>query len=301
VPDRTSSRMIREIFTLGCLLALGQAGVREKIMRDINEFNSNYVCWGGKNTVAYNVAMIEATEQCMQYGSPAANVKPTNPFALLTQGKRPLPQPIGNRWESIFSTLLERNKRQAEAGLLETDEQDQEEFLEDLASWKGDLASKIGNLTCVLTKLDVLDSNMQINMNLYTSKMWEQMDLSETLAGEDSEWREMMITGYRDCHQIASNFPQESLDRNPLSKVFGRHMVFFHCAKKVESRCCGMAQMNKWLEVMFGDEGTAEDYTRFGLPANKYERAALVTHVMYESASPEEEFIGDFFYGKSEF
>merc|ERR1711988_2051026 len=51
-----------------------------------------------------------------------------------------------------------------------------------------------------------------------------------TLAGEDPEWRQKMIGGYTDCYQVASNWPQQSLDRNPINKVFGRHMIFFKCA-----------------------------------------------------------------------
>merc|ERR1712244_18649 len=100
-----------------------------------------------------------------------------------------------------------------------------------------------------------------------------------------------------DCRELPPAVP----DRNPLYKVFGRHMVFFNCVKKVDEKACAAAQMNKYLEVMYGEDEGETDWTKFGLPKNKYEQAALVTLVMYESASPEENFIGDFFNGKSEF
>merc|ERR1712110_1243560 len=58
-----------------------------------------------------------------------------------------------------------------------------------------------------------------------------QLNLKKTLAGEDPEWRQKLIRGYTDCYQVASNWPQQSLDRNPITKVFGRHMIFFKCAK----------------------------------------------------------------------
>jgi len=295
-----SSNMMRVVIALTCLVAVGQAGVREKIRRDINKFNNAAMCWGTKNTIGYEVAVIQACEQCMQYGTPAAAfVKPANPFAPLNTFQT-LPQPINNKWKKI-AQLLSRNKRQAEGGLIETDEADVEEFLENFSDWKHDLSSKIGNLTCVLTKLNMLDSNLQVNMDLYTNTAWEQMDLSETLAGSDPTWKQMVISGYTDCYQIAENFPQQTLDRNPLYKVFGRHMVFFSCTKKVEEKACAAAQMAKYLEVMYGEDTGEIDWTQFGLPKNKYEQAALVTVVMHESASPEEKFIGDFFNGKSEF
>merc|ERR1711918_214989 len=68
-----------------------------------------------------------------------------------------------------------------------------------------------------------------MGLKLYTTDIWQQMNLKKTLAGEDPEWRQKMISGYTDCYQVASNWPQQSLDRNPITKVFGRHMIFFKC------------------------------------------------------------------------
>merc|ERR1711990_1225697 len=56
----------------------------------------------------------------------------------------------------------------------------------------------IGNLTCVLTKMDMLDSSLQVNLKAYTTDIWQQMNLKKTLAGEDPEWRQKMISGYTD-------------------------------------------------------------------------------------------------------
>merc|ERR1712203_1211207 len=109
-----------------------------------------------------------------------------------------------------------------------------DKFLEDYDGFKTDIGSMIGNLTCVLTKMDMLDSSLQVNLKAYTTDIWQQMNLKKTLAGEDPEWRQKMISGYTDCYQVASNWPQQSLDRNPITKVFGRHMIFFKCAMKRE-------------------------------------------------------------------
>merc|ERR1712123_70969 len=302
-PDH-SSRMMRLLITLGCIVALGSgmSDTERKIWRDINSFNQQMICWGHKNTMAYTALLHEAMEQCTDFGRPKNPfTKPASQFAQLQQGFQTLPQPAGDRWQKIFKNLLNRSKRQAEDGLLETTEEDKEEFQMNLAHWKIDLASSIGNMTCVLSKLNMLDENLQINMDMYTNDMWENMDLSETLAGEDPEWRNSMVGGFRDCHDIAQNWPQENLDRNPFTKVFGRHHVFFQCAKKVEEKGCAAAEMYRWLEAAYGKDDGSFDYTRFDLPKNKYERAALVTLVMYESATPAENMIGDFFYGKSNF
>jgi len=239
-----------------------------------------------------------------QFGNPIlAFTKPTNPFAQLQSNKfQTLPQSIDKtslrKWNKIFENLL-RNKRQAEDGLIETDETDVEEFLENFEDFKGSVSSTLANLTCVMTKLEMLDSNFQINMDFYTNQLWENLNLNETLAGKDSAWRQRMTTGFNDCYQIAQSFPEEALEKNPLSKVFGRHMLFFKCARKIQDKCCAEAQLHNWLELWYGKDDGSIDWTQFGLPKDKYERAAISTIVEYESASEEEKFIGDFFNGKS--
>merc|ERR1712045_120722 len=135
----------------------------------------------------------------------------------------------------------EQCTQQDHHNLLKPTEEDFREFLEDFEEFKGDIATKMGNLTCVMQKLNMLDSNLQVDMAQYTTDVWNKIDLSQTMAGEDPEWRNMLTTHYKDCYDIARSFPQSALNRNPLTKVFGRHMVFFKCAKKVEHKCCAMA------------------------------------------------------------
>merc|ERR1719445_2747084 len=176
--------------------------------------------------------MMKAMEECE--GGHSSSIKPTNPFAQLNKPTNPfqtLPaqaprSPFGSASNSkpqINANALKdllfnnyRNKRQA-GGLIEVTEEDFEEFLEDFAEFKDDVASKMSNLTCVLSKLDMLDANYQVNIKSYTEGIW----------------RKMVVDGYNDCYDVARSFPQSALNKNPIMKVFGRHMVFFKCAKKV--------------------------------------------------------------------
>merc|ERR1712013_576511 len=112
----------------------------------------------------------------------------------------------------------------------------------------------MGNLSCVMTKMEMLDSSLQVNLAMYTGGFWEKMDLSKTLAGSDPVWRQMMTSGYTDCYSIAQTLPEEALEKNPVTKVFGRHMIFFKCAAKVEKKCCYQAQMHDWIKTMYGDD-----------------------------------------------
>merc|ERR1711988_478622 len=266
----------------------------KKIHKDMMVMNSMTACWGKGNMMLYKMAIWEATEECMQENH-SNLLKPANPIlSLLNQNQEAetLPFPVNNNNPFLSSSRLNsnpfksssskinawnnlwngRSKRQVE-GLLQPTEEDFKEFLMDFEDFKGDIASKMGNLTCVMKK----------------------MDLSQTMAGEDAEWRNMLETHYKDCYDIARSFPQSALNRNPLTKVFDRHMVFFKCAKKAEAKCCGMACANDMLETLYGKNDNY-DWTQHGMPANKYERAAWTMKVMYGTASPEEGAIHEFFF-----
>merc|ERR1712106_1302007 len=159
---------------------------------------------------------------------------------------------------SNLSSLSSLSSKRAAStnGLLETDEEDFQEFLEDFTDFKQDMTTKMSNLTCVLSKLKMLDSNLQVNLKAYTHDFWNEVDLSQTLAGSDPVWRNMMTAAYQDCYSIAQSWPQETLNKNPITKVFGRHMVFFKCAKKVEAKCCMEAQADEWLSALYGEDPT---------------------------------------------
>jgi len=54
--------------------------------------------------------------------------------------------------------------------------------------------------------------------------------------------------------------------------------------------------MKSWLEMLYGHDPN-EDYSQYGLPENKYDAAAIATMVEYHSATPEEKFVDNFFWG----
>merc|ERR1712029_1025008 len=313
--DSSSGKMLR-FLTITALVAAATAShmLAKKIHKDMLVMSSMTACWGKGNMLAFKVGMKKAMETCMNENH-SGLLKPANPLlALLSQNADTLPFPTNNNpfqslpaqinqnpfkssnvnlgaWNKLWNS---RNKRQVE-GLLQPTEDDFKEFLMDFEDFKGDVASKMGNLTCVLKKMNALDDNLQINMKEYTGDFWNKIDLSQTMAGEDPEWRNMLVTSYKDCYDIARSWPQSTLNRNPLMKVFGRHMVFFKCARKEEAKACGMACANDMLTTLYGSND-AFDWTQYGMPQNKYERAAWTMKIMYGTASHEEHFVHDFFF-----
>merc|ERR1712209_68777 len=204
-----SGNMLRFLtVSLAVISAVSSDQMMKKIHKDMMVMNSMTACWGKGNMVYFKVALKQAMEQCGHSSGPANLLKPANPFAQLIQGNsdaHTLPSPVNNNNPfkssnsrlSAWKNLWNRNKRQAE-GLLQPTEEDFKEFLMDFEDFKGDVASMMGNLTCVLTKMDMLDSNLQVNMKAYTDDLWTKMDLSQTMAGEDPEWRQMLENEYKD-------------------------------------------------------------------------------------------------------
>ena len=60
-------------------------------------------------------------------------------------------------------------------------------------------------------------------------------------------------------------------------------------------KCCGMACANDMLETLYGTNDQF-NWAQYGLPQNKYERAAWTMKIMYGTASKEEMFVHDFFF-----
>jgi len=289
------------LLSLACAATVSSSDTAKRIKQSIDVYNADVACWGHENALRFHAGIAQAVEQCAGYGKPTISTKPANPWQSVGAFNT-LPADINrgnvaNLWaNSIFSN---RQKREATEGLLETDEEDFQEFLEDFEDFKSDMGHKMGNLTCVMTKMDMLDSALQVNLPMYTGGFWDKIDLSKTLAGSDPVWRQMMTSGYTDCYSIAQTFPEEALEKNPVTKVFGRHMIFFKCAAKVEKKCCYQAQMYDWIKTLYGDDPSF-NWAQYGFPTNKYERAELAIKIMTETASDEEEFVGNFFYGDSD-
>jgi len=284
------------LLSLACAATVSARDSAKYIKQSIDVYNADVACWGKENALRFHVGIQQAVEQCANFGKPSISTKPANPWQTLPAANSLNRGNVANFWaNSIFNN---RQKREATDGLLETDEEDFQEFLDDFSDFKSDIGTRMGNLTCVMTKMDMLDSALQVNLPMYTGGFWDKIDLSKTLAGSDPVWRQMMTSGYTDCYSIAQTFPKEALEKNPVTKVFGRHMIFFKCAAKVEKKCCYEAQMHDWVKTLYGDDESF-NWGQYGLPTNKYERATLAIKVMTETASDEEEFVGDFFYADS--
>ena len=151
---------------------------------------------------------------------------------------------LGSLWRSKRDTFdFESINRLGNGnGILNPDEDDILEFLGQFADFKGNVASRMGNLTCVLKQMKMMTPDNKINLEAYTTGLTGESSFSFGMdynikgsAVSDPEWREKYSEGARDCYKLAQNWPQSSLNRNPITRLFGRHMIFFRCADVSDS------------------------------------------------------------------
>merc|ERR1712114_22316 len=248
------------------------------------------------------LALTKATEKCMQmepsFDVEAAINPQNNPFAPLIQQKNPFKSLLTDDFDSLQS--LWRNKRAAAPaeGFLKATEADLVDFLMDYQEWGENFVTSIGNMSCVSQEMGLLTDDLEINMEHYTNWDVEGFDVSASLPGKDPELKEKFINAMTDCKAISDNWPQTSLNRNPVTKAFGRNIIFFKCANKAEKALCAMGQMYHWLEKLYGKYGEDENPEDYGLPKDKYDAAAVSIMVLDASQTPEEKAVNDFFWGR---
>jgi len=265
-----------------------------KMMQKINKYNLMARCFGDDLMTEMAVNIHKSCEECgmMQPASPLPGQVNDDTLDAL---RNLLTNPAVS---ALLAQQQRRGKRQA-GGLIDITQEDKEDFLEDVEEFKEGWESKTGNLSCVLKKMDMLNANGDINMDHFSYRNLANK-LKYTPAGADSLFLKKMADGFSDCYDISRSWPQMSLDRNPITKEHGRHMIFFECAKKTKVMMCTKFQMAQWMELFYGkfEESKAAMY---GLPDNKYDAAAMKVKVMYSSASDEMKFVDDFFWQKSKF
>merc|ERR1711923_9261 len=143
----------------------------KKMVHQTNKHVLEAECWGENNKNKYDLAVGAAMEKRMQL-APAIDLvnvlSPTNRFSSLFPSinvKNPFQQ--FQQYQDIDQLVsLWRNKRSAEptTGILQPDEDDFMEFIDDVDDFKEGMATKLGNLTCVLTEMKMLTLSSRLTL-----------------------------------------------------------------------------------------------------------------------------------------
>merc|ERR1712113_818888 len=272
---------------------MGEATMQlmEKMVDEVNTHRLKADCFGESNKIKYDQAIEGAIEKCMQL-APAFNLA-----NIIAESHDSLKEPFRQLQFSNLENLVSLWRTKRDTGLVNVDEDDFVEFLDDLGEFRAVMASKMSNLSCVLTDMKLLTPELKVNIDEYTKDAAEieGFDLEASPLTQDPEWWQRLVTGYKDCFDISESVPQAALVKNPMKKMFGRQMMFFKCADKNERMNCALGQMKMWLESYYAAD--ERDMTEFGLPEDKYEAAGLTLMVKYNGASDEEKFLSNFFWG----
>merc|ERR1712008_439122 len=202
----TPAIMLRLV--LVSLAAASAMETKEQLMKELSKWNNDVACWGMENMMKFELSKMQAVEECGHHGLASSMVRPTNPFNTLpgnlgngfsansnpfntlpgnlnngfsSSSRNPLANLLQRNniknsakqtWKNLWGDFLGGRSKRATAGLLEYDEEaETEKFIRDFDDFKHDMASNLANLTCVLTKLNMLDSSLQVNLKAWTNDM----------------------------------------------------------------------------------------------------------------------------------
>jgi len=277
--------------------ALAGNDISEDIRDEIDTWNLYSRCFGEDTPIKFTLMQHKAMKSCME--SPATNIIPLSNDPEVVQNARLVAEPATRvsflpATASLHQSSSSRHfsKRQVDTGLYEQTPEDFEKFFREAQQFKDSLQTKIGNLTCVLTQIGMLRTDGSINLSMYTEGIWQLV--GQNGGGKDPLFVNKMRDNFVDCYNIAQAWPQSNLDRSPITKQYGRQMIFFKCAKKAEMKTCAQLQLLEHIEKMYGPI----DMSRMPeFKGDKYEAALFGMKVMMEKEEPEERMVRNFLWG----
>merc|ERR1712154_332617 len=129
----------------------------EKMVDEVHTHTLKAECFGEVNKNNYDKAIEGALDKCMQL-APAFNLA-----SLIADSTNTLREPFKSLQFSNLDSLVSLWRQKRDTGLVDVDEDDFVEFLDDVADFKGNMAAKMGNLSCVLTEMKLLTLMVKYN------------------------------------------------------------------------------------------------------------------------------------------
>ena len=150
---------------------------------------------------------------------------------------------------------MNRNKRAAD-DLFELGDRLTDKLKQETEEWQ----AKLGNASCVLKELDIIDQNE----NLDISGMVQSVERGEWGEFPDQWLKEQHIKDCRTCATFADSIPKTVFEECAWGEKWGRIMMFFQCEKDTKYKTCMNHDMKLKLEKSFGSLESLEEAT--GLP-----------------------------------
>jgi len=123
--------------------------------------------------------------------------------------------------------------------------------------------AQLGNMSCVLEELNIIDKNQDLTVN----KMIQDIEKGEWGTFEDKWFKEKMISNCRNCASYAESIPKMVLEECPLGVKWAKIKMYMHCEKMAKYRTCMNYDIKQKLEKSFGNLEELEEAT--GLAENQ--------------------------------
>jgi hypothetical protein len=123
--------------------------------------------------------------------------------------------------------------------------------------------AQLGNMSCVLEELNIIDKNQELTVN----KMIQDIEKGEWGTFEDKWFKEKMISNCRNCASHAESIPKMVLEECPLGVKWAKIKMYMHCEKMAKYRTCMNYDIKQKLEKSFGNLEELEEAT--GLAENQ--------------------------------
>lgn len=123
-----------------------------------------------------------------------------------------------------------------------------------------EMQAKLGNASCILQELNIIDANEDLDVNA----MVRSVEAGEWGEFPDEWLKEHHIKDCRTCATVCQSIPKMVFDECPYGEKWGRIVMFFFCEKKSKYMTCMNHDMKNKLEKSFGNLEDLEQAT--GLP-----------------------------------
>jgi len=155
--------------------------------------------------------------------------------------------------EQMMKTFMHQKHKRAADDVFELGDR----LTEKLKQETEKMQAKLGNASCILQELGMIDANQNLDIN----KMVKSVEDGEWGTFPDQWLKENHIKDCRNCATYADSIPKSVFDECAYGEKWGRIMLFFQCEKEAKYKCCMNHDMKQKLEKSFGSLEELEQAT----------------------------------------
>merc|ERR1712165_117131 len=172
--------------------------------------------------------------------------------------------------EKLMKTFMNQRNKRATDDVFELGDRLTEKLKQETVK----MQAKLGNASCVLQELGIIDQNQNLDIN----KMVKSVEDGEWGEFPDQWLKEHHIKDCQTCATYADSIPEPVFDECAYGEKWGRIILFFQCEKEAKYKCCMNHDMKGKLEKSFGSLEELEQAT--GLP--EYQLLPLTMKLLHD-------------------